>query len=785
MTRKECAMRTVVSLVLVGTIVVGCFGKPATTAASAPSAPEKKEDTKVPSSMVTAAPVQEAKIKSTPTPVPDGSSVATSSEQVPVVTQDPSMAITDVRVGDPALESAIQFSVDRAGTVAIHPQSTEGLRLFKVRDDQFGQTELVADLPASTEVSASLPTAGTFRVAGKERLPSFMDVPLGGDMPQTQYRVQWLSGCPAIPIPEKKLEWGGYTSPRAGKLTLDTEYPAKVTVYVHRGAGNSDDPRDSFQNWVDYNRSSSPNMAALNERVRAYVPAPWDSGPAPGVAANDYNNNRTPCGVAGESWVDVCHSAGCLKVWRAMLEDPKEYEGNNRGIIGVASVLGGSHWAIKDLTDASLAMNYEEKAAHWASVRTLVQWEWGMLLPQSRLKIFLKDLLAGSRFTPYNEGARSLAWNGVGAGIPTMAYKWYSNIFFDRGRYLSRLLSPNSRFTMPEASDLGNLAPNKYTWVGESTPTFNYIEAMGALTSLRREPVADEKWWSFGSEWALGKMDVAVCYLNDSTSSQQVKIAQFEKEYGEESKLELAWRNKTEAGFHRKFAKAALPWMNAVIAKAPSIAPNDPNPNESAVNDGALTFCQQLGCKDGPSILAPGSKYGALIINRGAAESRKPQLVDAWKDFPGRDHLEAVEGDLELWDWMNTRLIARVDKLREEEKTHILTDKEKRKILDMLGPRGGDTNEPTEWDGTRHLKVTNYVLYASPVKWTQDPLNTGQRNRVRVVGKGKLATYVGWWSSIYNAYDYDPKQWDDSKYAAWDVDEQFVIRNGEPWLVAN
>lgn len=765
-------MKRGVLLVAACAIIVGCFGRPATV-----TPVQGKEETK------TASPVA-AQETLNPISKPENSQspVATlaSPTPVPVVAKDPEMKIGNIRVGDPALESSVEFSVDRVGTVTVGPQSTEGLRLFKVVDDQYGQTELIGNING---VVAEIPAVGTFKVVGKEKPLPFMDVPLGGEASQAQYRVQKIErNCPAIPIPEKKLVWGGYTSPKVGtgRLTVDTEYPARVTVYLHRGAGNSDNPVDSFQNWVDYNLGHSPDRVALAQRVRAYVHDPWDSGPSPHLAARKYNEDRTSCGVQGESWVDVCHSAGCQKVWRAYLDQPTFYDQNNRGIIASSPVLGGSHWSIDDLTYASLAANYEEKAAHWAVVRTLVQWEWGMLPLPSVQKILLRNILAGSRLSLYNEGARALAWNGIGAGIPTTSYKWYSNIFFERGRYLSRLLKPESRFTFPIGGDLGNMAPAQYTHAGEPSPMFNYIEAMGAAE------LAQSRQYYKSPEMARGKMDVAVCYLNDSTSSQQAKIAAFEKEYGETSKREMIWKNLVDPGYKRAFAKAALPWMNAVIAKSPAVVSHNPLPNESAANDGALTIAQQLGLRDGQSILAPGSKYGALIINRSAIDARLPDIVGGYELFGGCDHYDAVEGCRnQQWDWMNGRLIARVDAMREEEKTFVLMDAVKREILDMLGPPGGDFDEPTEWDGTRHRRIANYVLYASSVKWTQDPLNTGQRNRIRVVGTGKLATYVGWWSDIYNAYDYDPKQWDDTRYATWNVDEQFVIRRGEPRLVAN
>lgn len=746
---------------------VGCFGKPVAIvpASNAPGGEEAKaspvvaqESPTSPALEVSTAPAAEA----APTPMP-------------VVAEDDEMKVTDIRVGDPALESALRFSVDRAGNVTVRPQSADGLRLFKVRDDQYGQTELIGGIDGT---GAALPAAGTYLVAGKEKPLPFMDVPLGGDAPPTQYRTQKLErNCPAAPIPEKKLEWGGYTSPKigTGRITVDTDYPARVTVYVHRGSGNSDDPADNFQNWIDYNQSSSPDNRALTERVRAYVPNLWDSGPSPHLAAGKYIEGRSECGVRGESWVDICHSAGCQMILRALLKQSEHYEINNRGIIAVAPVLGGSHWSIPDLTDASLAFNYEEKAAHWASVRALIQWEWRMLIPQAVRKIFLPDLLVGSQFSLYNEGARALAWNARGAGIPRVSYPWYSETFFERGRYLPRPLKPESRFVFPINGDLGSVALAQYTHVGEPSPMFNYIEAMEVELARQRQ-------YAGSPTLARDIMDVAVCYINEATTSQQAKIVQFEQEYGEISKLEFAWRGKTDAKYRRAFGKAALPWMNTVIAMAPAVASHDPVPNESAANDGALTIAQQLGLRDGPSLLDSKSKYGKLLINRAAIDLRLPYLIGRYEQFDGRDHYNAVEGDSELWDWMNERLIARVDALREEERTYVLTNKDKREILDMVGPPNGDYEEYGEWDDSirKHRKVTKYWLSIRSIQWTQDPLGTGQQNRVRVIGTGTMNTIVGWWNQYGDYYDYgswDPIQRD------WIVDEQFVVRGDDPRLV--
>lgn len=762
-------MRVVSVLVMAG-VVVGCFGG---QTAVMPVEPERKEQTQ-PAAISSSAPTQEQ----TSSPMPaEPSSVPTPQ---PVVVADGSGAqITDIHVGDPALEQAMQFTIDRAAKVAIPIEASGGLRLFQVRTDQFGQTVEIGDVQGN---EAALPSAGTFRVVGKEKMPSFAEVPLGGDMTSSQYHVQ-SADCPPL-VREIKRTYGGYPA-SVMAWTRDTEFPPKVKIYLHRGAGNSDDPVDSFQNWVDYNQTRSPDKSALAERVKAYVPDPWDSGPAPSVAANQYSSRRINCGTPGEVWIDTCHSMGCVKTWLALLQEDYS-RWNNIGAIMVAPAIGGSHLAIDGLTKASLAINYREKAIHWGGIRSLVQAEWGMLLPRNKATLFLKDLLAGSRISPYSEGARSLAWTGIGTGIPSMSYPWYSPFSFGTP-HLPQRLKPEVRYTMPwESGGYNESAPGSHTWQDDGK-MYNFIEAVAAKDLQTK--------LSDGTLVTDGKFDVAICYLNEGLASHSAKIREFEARYiaTDSATLNSIWRtayslvNKKE---RRRFAQEALPWMSAVIAMSPSVIPNDPNPNENAFGDGALTACQQIGCLDGQSIVAPGSKYGALIINRGAMIARKPHYVDQWKDFPGRSHQDAVsgefdddkkgDGDQELWDWKNSRVIARVDRLWKQDRVYVLTNEDKRRILDTVGPYNGDIYLPTDWDGSRHLSMTHYRLSTTSVQWIQDPLGTGQKSRIRLIGKGTMYTSKGWYNGLFGDYDYGA-----TKTEPWDVAEDFIARQGALLLVVN
>ena len=152
----------------------------------------------------------------------------------------------------------------------------------------------------------------------------------------------------------------------------------------------------------------------------------------------------------------------------------------------------------------------------------------------------------------------------------------------------------------------------------------------------------------------------------------------------------------------RRFKKSALPWTSSLIAKSPSLVSSEPNPNENAANDGTLTACQQLACKDtGPSILAPGSKYGAVKINRSAGDSRKAHFVGDWQEFPGRDHYDGVEGSFDddgfnngdrtmelMADHLIARTASQVEARRKESRT-VLTDQDKAVMRLTLSPNGG------------------------------------------------------------------------------------------------
>lgn len=738
-------MKRNVTLVVVLAVLVGCFGRPVDV--SVPSAPERKEEVK-------ASPVAtQETLNQLSTPAPQSPVATTESPiPVPVVAQDSEMKVSDVEVGDPALESAIRFAVDRAGTVSVRPEIMEGLRLFQVRTNQYGQTELIGNIDGTR---ITLPAAGTYLVAGREKPLPFMDVPLGGDNPSVaQYRVQTEDCIPGIR--ELERSYGGFPA-RSISVTRDTQFPVKAKVYFHRGAGNSENPADSFRNWVEYNQSSSPDKAALAERVREYVPDPWDSDYAPNVAAS----RRKSCGTPGEVWLDVCHSAGCLRAWLAIL-DVSDWH-NNAGVIAFAPAFGGSHHAIDALSNAALSKLYGVKAIRWGVIRTVIRWEWGMLIPPSSKKIFLQDVLAGPRFSLQNEGARALAWDGIGTGIPTENYYWFSWSNFGIP-YLPLRLKPEVKYSMPWNNALSKSAPGSYVWP-EDGKMFNYVEAVRALDG--QIPYRTD-----------GRFDVAVSYMNGDLKPA---IAKFEESYGKDSVLETLWRGLTSAEYRRAFGKAALPWLNSLTARSPSVVSSDPELNENAIGDGALTACQQIGCLEGESILAPGSKYGALIINMAVVKERTPHYAGEVKFFEG-DHGDAVKGGPEQWDWANKRVITRIDRMREQERSYVLSDEDKRRIMTLLGPRDGEETLYTDYSGGVHRTKTVWRLHSTQLKWTQDSLGTGQRNRILLVGTGRMTQDIYRYSSSIKEYVFDFQA---SKTLDWIVNEDFVVRNGALMLVVN
>ncbi|MEK7122658.1 MAG: hypothetical protein AAB855_02265, partial [Patescibacteria group bacterium] len=317
--------------------VVGCFSKPATVA---PVLPERKNEEKTPSPLVTVSPIQEAKTS----PTSEENSPHVSQPIIEAISADVNLA--DIRIGNPALESSVYFTADRAGTVRIRSQTTDGLRFFRVRTDQFGQTELVGGING---VEVAIPDAGTYKVTGKEKPPSFMDVPLGGSAPSqaTNYRVQSVGDCQPPEEVEHVYSIGGWR----GTTTRTIKSPAfpadkRILVWLHRGAGNSDDLRDNFVPWVEYLKNNYPRRDELASLVKEYVPDYWDSGPAPNIGATSFRVRQADCRGTGYRSVSVCHSAGCLKALLAGLD---------LGLVAVAPAFGGSHLATDKLTDAALS----------------------------------------------------------------------------------------------------------------------------------------------------------------------------------------------------------------------------------------------------------------------------------------------------------------------------------------------------------------------------------------------------------------------------------------------
>lgn len=770
--KERKRMKRGVVLAMACVIVVGCFGRPATTV-SAPSAPER-EDAK-------ASPVAtQETLNSSPIPEKLKAPVATteSPTTAPVVAQDSGMAISDIRVGDPVLEAAVRFTVNKAGTVTVRPQSTDGLRLFKVRDDQFGKTELVGDLAGANEVGVTIPTAGAYLVAGKERPVSFMDEPMAlREAPSGQYRTQSQTKCGPTIInrPSPQISMFDWNHVAIAAWTREPRVPTAVDVYIHHGAGGRDRPnRNSFEAIEGF----QPDGFTVH-----YIRDQWNTRLTADVAAQAYNN-RWSCGDSERLRLDLCHSAGCLKALIAFLQaydENLQYGWNNIGIIAASPAFGGSHVQIPDLFKAWAAQAHIP--IHLTALYFLAQRDLGFVTPVPDPGLLvLRNILTGSKFTPLNELGRSLAWHGrgpQGMDIPTLSYPWFSTVeaFFGIS-FPKRLLKPQSRFLTPKSNALGAYAPETYIDVNDGGGEyFNFAEALDGYYTRLRNGVVER-----GSETYIDKdgttrtrtqqergmmhidkkVDVIVTYLNEADIQKGAEV--FENKYGAGKELANLWKLADPSSEYRlAFETDIMPWLGRFVATAPSVTPYEAN--ESRANDCCLTLAEQLGLASGSSIIAIDPVTGELLINDTAIKGRLPAYIDEYARFKGRSHIVAGVTDSAIRAQIERWIVKRRAKLEEEERTTVLTEQDKTFMRNSLFPKDGGGWYLTG-SGTTNYKY----LDLSTLQFIQDP---NQRNLVRVVGSGRVEYYSQQWGPFWQSKDY---------YSQWVADHRFVRRNGV-WLL--
>lgn len=768
-------MKREVTLVVTSiAVIAGCFGRPVTTI-SAPSVPERKEDQKKASPVAT----QET-FAQPPTPAPQ-SPVASmvSPTPAPVVAQDTSMTVTDIKVGDPALEIAIRFSVDKVGMVTVRPQTTDGLRLFRVRDDQFGKTELVGDLAGANEVGVTIPTAGAYLVAGKERPVSFMDEPMAlREAPSGQYRTQSRTKCGPTIInrPSPQISMFDWNHVAIAAWTRELRVPTAVDVYIHHGAGGRDRPnRNSFEAIEGF----QPDGFTVR-----YIRDQWNTRLTADVAARAYNNLWS-CGDPERLRLDLCHSAGCLKALIAFLQaydENLQHGWNNIGIVAASPAFGGSHVQIPDLFKAWAAQAHIP--IHLTALYYLAQRDLGFVTPVPNPGLLvLRNILTGSKFTPLNELGRSLAWHGrgpQGMDIPTLSYPWFSTVeaFFGI-TFPKRLLKPQSRLLTPKSNALGAYAPETYIDVNDGGGEyFNFAEALdGYYTRLRNgvergsETYIDKDGTTRtrtqqerGMMHIDKKVDVIVTYLNEADIQNGAEV--FENKYGSGKELANMWKLADPSSEYRlAFERDIMPWLGRFVATAPSLTPYEAN--ESRVNDCCLTVAEQLGLASGSSIIAIDSVTGELLINDTAIKGRLPAYIDEYARFKGRSHIVAGVTDSAIRAQIERWIVKRRAKLEEEERTTVLTEQDKTFMRNSLFPKDGGG-----WYSTGSGGTTNYkYLDLSTLQFIQDQ---NQRNLVRVVGSGTVEYYHEDWSGGHRQSE--------DRYTEWSANHRFVKRNGA-WLL--
>jgi len=718
------------------------------------------------------APLQTAAPQQSATQQP--SAIATTPPEPIVFTADPRTTISDTVSGEAGLTSATRFTattVEAGAKLSVRLGSIDSTRLFRVRNDQFGQTELIDQgLTVSDEkkgiVEVAIPDIGRneYKVAGKELPLSVENLTLESLSPDAQsYRTQSLA-CPGW---QDKITVmvggdGGYPA-EVYQRTQDTTYPVKIDVYLHGGLGSDKKSEEySLSRWRDYNLNDSPDKDRLAQNIREYRIDPWDTGKEPAIGADLYISRRRGCGDSGRPWLDVCHSAGCNKVVLALLRSWPDDSFNNAGILAVTPAFGGSILGIKELVDATIAMGDFPKRMIYAYYFSLM--DLGALLKDPGRH--LKEFLVGKSRDLFGEGIHAVAWNGKGPGIPTITYQWFS-LWDISVPFLSARVSPNDRYAMPVESSIRDYAPTIYADPRTGKAYYNYSEAIqGTWDAQINRP-------SFPGS---GSVDVVAGYMAGDIGGPSRK---FQERFSETGIVET-FRNRVQLEKDPKFQEEAMSFLNFVIAKSPSNEPNKDAPNQNAPNDGTLTILQQIGAVDGPSILAQGSTYANLKINDEAVHARTPQYIRKVEIVPGINHALAVLGTPKIWDTLNRWLFERVERVRDEEAHTILTDDEKRIIQGILIPKDGLGSAYLDYDIVigRHRHYNTYQFYGlSSIVFTQDPLKTGQSNRVRMTGSGTLAVTYGTWDTTIHQYL--------NHFAGvpWSVNRDFIRRSGVWHLV--
>ncbi len=637
--------------------------------------------------------------------------------------------------------------------------------LFRVRDDQFGQAELIDGGVRTTQELLSdvlIPAVGIYLIKNREKI--FVDgtIVLPPIFGEEKYGVFPIRGDGALGSKfavsaqtNLVLKIGSYIRGPV-TWTRDEAFPVKVNVFVHPISGHEDRSLSySMVDWVKHNNTQSPRRDEIAKTVRGYFLDSWNTRLNPDIGGSVFNGNRRTYFDPGTPWIHACGSAGCNEATKAWVEEGHERY-NDLGRIEDAPARGGSQHEVPDLVYATIAQQH----LPWLmSLAYLIhQRDAGLLNSTTQTKAVV-DALAGKPFTLLNENGRTLGWDGRGTGFPVgMTYQWFAPGDASFPYFQKRILEAAKFRVTPCGSIPANL---QYTDLRTGECFYNYAEELDFL----------EGWYATES---IGVRDVIAGYV-PAVDPKTIEKAESTVLSTQAIRYALPWQS---MDFREKFERDALPLGCFLIAKSPSLTSNDPLPNESVLCDCAVGVAQQLNLKNGRSILAPGSTYASFSIDTGAIRERLPVTTRKHAILPF-DHMVISRGNPAVWDLKDQWLLERTQKLRDEENNLVITEEDKRIFRETFVPAGNK-----DWLGFdyqadlgRNGRRKVYYFYPGVFTYTQDPLGTKQKNRVRVKSSGSTIIGLEGWDSYLGDY---------KEYGAeserWSINRDFIKRNGR-WHV--
>ncbi len=616
-------------------------------------------------------------------------------------------------------------------------------RLFRKRVDEYGQDELVSDEPITPVIGRyrissatfpwsfkiKIPMPGIYRLVGLEKVTfgnalfpvsiqlspeNFGLLPLGKEPLSIGAggRVfQTKESCGKKKVLRFRSTAGAwqitFDGSTARPYTYDASFPVGVAVVLSHGAGSegrSDEYRLS-KGYINFTLAD-PDAAEFRKNISQFYAYSWNTRNGPMLAATIYGNTLGACIDSGTPILESGHSYSGLMALTNNVMSPTAYQ-HSLGIIARGSPLGGTQHEVPQMMQAVLSREPHAKLLYAYYLWQRKDYNTIEALPNTPVT----DMLAGTPSSPRNESARSMAFNGMGTGIPEATYSWFSR-YDERVPYLTRQLSPRHRFQMP-CPALGNVQTGSPPF--EEGCFYNFSEGMlsyadkilSQRTDTLRQPIDIIAGYYSGAN--IAKRREAFLARLDGMEAILVilgSLIQSEKE---------------------KIEEEALPLMNSLLGKSPSVVGG--TPNENGINDGLATAAEVCALLDGESIVEKGSTFQSFKINVAAFRKRLRAFVRRAELLEEVDHAMLAIGDPEhrVFRLNNEMGMERMKPLRDEESGMVLGDGDRETIRSMLDDGAEAGCDPSvqgpciPWKG---VTVKSY---------TQDPDKRNERNRVRVV----------------------------------------------------